>query len=1515
VDGGRWAIAGFLFQMLGSLGHVARVAELESVRQGDDIRTMRITLEPEGGGDAEVSSPGKRLVEQYKSRAGNRTWSSADIVDGVLPDLLGALKNGGSLEEARFRFLTNGRVAAEPLRDLMTEISGIGPAPDPFGALDNEKPRFRYKGGRITARTFFQQILDTVDKDKGDAENLWRLLSRMEIQDCRSAASFIGQIDMLLIVVVDHREDIPSKRDALIGQLFRRAKAGEMVSPAEILREAGINPDRLEKRSQLLARFRERTLHALSQEGYKRPLDVRSAAPLDPQGPLTVLTGESGQGKTWQLLRLAHEYVEREIPCVVLYGISNLNELEKALVSILWHESGYDSSPPLANILERLADILPRPPAPVLTVFIDDVQDRVFADRLLGSNFQQMPVHFILSAQPRVADALQRSPRGKAAIVQVDRFSIHELRDYLSRRRISWTQLPNDVLGLLRQPIMAKLYADTAVEGWSPETEYALLERYWRHVTMERRGQDDHPQDVEPVKELALMLFEGLPYPWSQHAASNARLNDSVQQRLVSVGLLRREGNDIALAHDRLLNWALAESLADRVRDGKLNSESLYELLYSILRVDAEWRDDRIFLRLRYVPMDLFWLLTNRMHPSDLAELIDKLVQENRLCWNSEAIFEELLPTLGSRILPALEHLSLYHQSDADTWPFGRQMANSMLRAGKGSEDELRRLASYLISSGYLAVQRVGLVVAKAISLPNQLERLWEIHRQYAIRKDNIDDFDGVLEYYRRDESTAALACAIKGDPGWIKRKLTEVHNEDDIVDLAYLIMKLDRPIGQTIWDETKHRFFEQLPSGRRCLAQAIRHFQDRSYIDWLVKTEINGAEHLAHVFRFDALIRLEPTKALELLNRIASDRELLLTKNWWLRALFQRIGERANAELQRCLVQHDWIGARDLAIIYQTHEDLLDEQTLEVILETFEARLEEHDHLDDWQPGPERHFLRLLSTVRSPGLLQQLEKKQGSRFEELLVRRAIKQGGRKSLSKELDVEEYRLILLKIGGEGIAKVLAQDLRSENVWTRADALERAVWHPTEDVRQAVREVAQRNQHENVEQVFLMRALASLEEDALFAEMLRRGTPPYTYAFEIRRTKSRIPEPVHDQACADALSNDETVQLAGIAILSLCKGFSKATDRLQNILASSAPESGVARGAVWALDDLGHASDEAIDLVKPMLQHRDQQMAAFNYLLRRGGKAGEAALTEYFASHDRKEITHIEEQAARILVAHEKADGEATKFLWCLIKEKTSIFGQNENLLALTQSGDSLAQDLLIENSLAEGSFTGSPVTAIRGLADRDPDYAFEAASRLLAKNPEAGGEDILLKIDPAKAIPFLLELLAGEVDTLYRWRIFRHLRWLAPPDQLEAEVTPPAKDGDARKRELACEVIGWLPPGSLKSCLHICADDIERDVEMAALDALASHRKQRDVQELLSELNRVQDAPARWSRLYALLDLFDPRTLAHHDDPLCIWRTLDELPFEFTKEAERVLKRRVDREKQAAKSVDRNRERN
>jgi hypothetical protein len=46
------------------------------------------------------------------------------------------------------------------------------------------------------------------------------------------------------------------------------------------------------------------------------------------------------------------------------------------------------------------------------------------------------------------------------------------------------------------------------------------------------------------------------------------------------------------------------------------------------------------------------------------------------------------------------------------------------------------------------------------------------------------------------------------------------------------------------------------------------------------------------------------------------------------------------------------------------------------------------------------------------------------------------------------------------------------------------------------------------------------------------------------------------------------------------------------------------------------------------------------------------------------------------------------------------------------------------------------------------------------------------------------------------------------------------------------------------------------------------------------------------------------------SLARREDPLCIWPILDGFPYDFTMEAETLLKQHVDREKQKAGDADR-----
>jgi hypothetical protein len=327
MHGGRWAIAGFLYQILGSLGYVGHVAVTDANYRHDKLLRLQLRLEPQDGGDLTTESSDGRIVEQFKLRGSGRAWSASEIIDEVFPDLLRNVFTSTHIIGTRYRFTTNGRVVAQPLRDLLAEIGRIGPDANPLSVLDNNNATFLFRREYLTARSFFTKIMQASGCYDGDAKRLWNFLYRFEINDLISEQDYLDNIDELLSRLVED-EPIESTRDTLIGQLLRRAKAGATVTPAEILSTANLNWNILEKRNQIRARLREQTNRMIASEQYDRSLDARASAPPLTENWFTVLTGESGQGKTWQLLRLAHDYIEQHKSCVFLRDIQNIENLD-----------------------------------------------------------------------------------------------------------------------------------------------------------------------------------------------------------------------------------------------------------------------------------------------------------------------------------------------------------------------------------------------------------------------------------------------------------------------------------------------------------------------------------------------------------------------------------------------------------------------------------------------------------------------------------------------------------------------------------------------------------------------------------------------------------------------------------------------------------------------------------------------------------------------------------------------------------------------------------------------------------------------------------------------------------------------------------------------------------------------------------------------------------------------------------------------------------------------------------
>jgi hypothetical protein len=144
--GGSATIHGILYQILANLWRVSEI-QLETKLAGQEIQSARLTLEPKGGGgDTRYEGEGVRIIEQYKTRSGTRTWSLNNLIDGVLPDLFIAVDPNRLTEISIYRFVTDGRCGRiDHFRRFLNDLRSK-PAPEnPLESLDHTK-KFAFFG-------------------------------------------------------------------------------------------------------------------------------------------------------------------------------------------------------------------------------------------------------------------------------------------------------------------------------------------------------------------------------------------------------------------------------------------------------------------------------------------------------------------------------------------------------------------------------------------------------------------------------------------------------------------------------------------------------------------------------------------------------------------------------------------------------------------------------------------------------------------------------------------------------------------------------------------------------------------------------------------------------------------------------------------------------------------------------------------------------------------------------------------------------------------------------------------------------------------------------------------------------------------------------------------------------------------------------------------------------------------------------------------------------------------------
>jgi hypothetical protein len=662
-------------------------------------------------------------------------------------------------------------------------------------------------------------------------------------------------------------------------------------------------------------------------------------------------------------------------------------------------------------------------------------------------------------------------------------------------------------------------------------------------------------------------------------------------------------------------------------------------------------------------------------------------------------------------------------------------------------------------------------------------------------------------------------------------------------------------------------------------LAQGLRAFGSDQDVDFTEGWILQGGDKFDQALRFDALVRLAPWRALNILP-IVRHSLLTSTTNWWLPGIFLATGARANAALLEAF-DGSFEGIRDLAIIYQQWQEQLDATTLRRILDMLADKLAEMAPQTDWRPGGVGHLMRLAASLYRPDLLSVLAEYRGSRLETLLLDRAVRLTGRNSLSTDWDSRLFRDLLFKLGGQAFGQFVLAELHRESEFARIDGLRDALLVSSGEISARLRDIAAR-EPTHTEQYDLINVLAIRGERASILTLLASGAGLPLSALPYLQQLEPLGDDEVAQATADLADPDEIKRKAALMTLAISRRrdvSAAIVTHLRSISAASAE----ATIAVFSLQMLRVYDLQLNPKLTSMLGDDRQADRVAQYLLERSEPEAHAPLLAHFANHALHKIRNSEVNWAFALLRFpDSADGART-FLRQLGQSAAALGVEGYIQRDLLEAGDEPAREALYQLAWrTAGRDRRSAAVAISALATFDPETAFEAARRQLWEEFDTAIATHLFAMDAVRATDAVLnELYLGQ-SRKDRHMIARLLRWMADPALLRETLLGFCQSVVPRRRRAACEILAWQKDAMLADRLHVLARDVEKDVEDAALQALQRQRRQAIAAELFQ---RVQTAPAaeRSYLIAALTEVADPYLLQHASDPLYLGSIKEQIP--------------------------------
>ena len=1507
--GGPAAINGFLYQIIHHLGWLSSVT-LKGKLDGQEVDDACLVLEPRSGGDAHAEAPGIYIVEQYKTRA-DGTWSLSNM-EAVLCDLQRAVPTSLPAN-ARYRFVTDGRAGRlDTFKAFLADLK-MADGPDD---LDNVNKKNFSTGIIATDREFFERVNTSTrhGTHQSTAEEraaTFHLLSRFEMEFCVSGNAHETAIERLLRCFAPDLGDERGIKERLVGVLFETLSKGETrldVSGINaIFRNVGLNPDRLHRLAILSETMSELTSRRFAGLNYQPCRDVRDVPEWPGGKPVLLIAGESGVGKTWQLGRLLEALGEQHYFVTLVRAAQTREDLLKQAAQDFWQRGlGETSDKSLLAVSHFLRDLEPHTSTSGLVVALDDVQDIDLARDLVRQDWADWGMRLVLTVPTTVARALAITDSNAVCVYNVGDFSVQELDSLLKRIDQRWADLPSDLKMLLRRPILAGLFLELPYSSVrsAPRSEYEIFDRFWQRIAAKGRHGDEGV-----VMALAAHVRAGKPYPISRPQWYEIGLTEEeAVLRLEATGWLRStKSGEVAFAHDRLLNWAVAKSLVQQFDRGEVSVDDLGEILAG----QRGKQDQRAPSRLDYMPMDVLWLLAEDEQNSQmLSQLIARIEDRSEYGSYGETLYVRLLPTLGQRVVPILlkrlNDITMGSDGDPRIAFIGKAFAALVQQ----ENCELKEGIDSLLSASSHDLQNVALATLTAAPSIEHLDRVLELHHQRLYALEEKTDVSRHSDY---QASFAALRAGIALDPGWLKdRILAADAKKESVSEFGFLLNALEHPDAPSIWKEAGHVLMTKVSVNKpRSLLYCIARFADRDKLDF-VNRHLSSSEDFASSAALATLSILDPPAAIDRLVKVG-DADLYFFRNHWLPILL-----RAQPELTRRrileLAETDPPKLRLIVDLFWERPDEVDSTMLRFILRTLENDFRTHPH---GALGGNQlwlyHPLDFLGRITCLELLTILEAEAGGELEKMIVAVACNRLQKNSNIRDTILENARRVLILMGGDGIADLIMRELESEHFWVRHGGLNWAAVRADDGIVNRLTTIASRSVPQDADedtkshfyQEFYqsMTAIAALGDDTALVEILKNSglVEVSDDLAQLRDHRGPMPKALTDQTLStlQSVKSSEDLLLTALVIAWL-SGDADLIPPVRSVLEQADKEGRVAAIACITLQALGDTSDEFAQLAHSLLYTKENSKRGLQALICMDNQG-----SNLLANCLKRKIPLKRNDLDDLIIRALYGDPTTRKLSIDTAVERCrrgQVLRDCPYDIA-AEGGDAALREQILDKAFASRSFsTMQPLRAIEGLAKFDVTRAVEAIELAFQFHPKVERElcKLLVRIAPETAAKRLIDAVVSIERKSFRPAVGRALRRL--DSGVVSHLVVERMSGLVYERKAAAELASWLPTSAISYAVGRLADhDSANEVRHAALTALECHRRETNVAALLAAFS-MATPDRRWSLLVAILEAGDPYLLTDCEDPLWLGNILtDDVPAVYEHHANAVLLERKKRE--------------